>query len=452
MRREKPMEGMKVSVLGAGVSGASLALFASEMGADVFLSDAGRIAPDIVRKMEQKQIPFESGGHSDRVLSCDRIVLSSGFPPTASILDDTSKRGLPVEGELDFVIPHVKGRLICVTGSNGKTTTTSLIGHFLKALGRNVAVVGNIGNPIGDVGGKTFDYVVAELSSFQLHWAKSIHIDTAIVTNLAPDHIDWHGSYDNYIRAKAKLLEFVGGDGFSLMRECDRDLLKPISGAVFTLRWGESKDMRNVVLDDIGEEVSLGGKRLFCFRDTSLLGSHNMENVAFSMAAVLLSGENIDEARASLASYLPPPHRCALVLTEGNVRYIDDSKGTNIAATVTALTSIKGRKIVILGGRGKGEDYTNLLPAVKKQAKHVLLIGEAAAEIGKALREGGYQEATFVSDMEEAVKTAVKKAEAGDVVILSPACTSWDAYRNYGERGDHFASLVLKYARMWNGR
>lgn len=450
MRRERAMDGMKIGVLGAGVSGVSLALFASRMGADVLLSDAGEIAVDVLHKMERNGIVCESGGHTAKVFSSDRIVLSSGFPPAAKILDEARKRGLPVEGELDFVIPHVKGRFISVTGSNGKTTTTSLIGHLLKALGHDVAVVGNIGNPIGDIGGEGFDYIVAEFSSFQLHWASAIHVDMAIVTNLAPDHLDWHGSYDNYVGAKARLFDFVGENGHSLMKECDRELLEPRPDTAFTLLWGREGGERNVVLDEIEKKASLGDERLFSFQDTKLLGRHNMENVAFAAAALFLSGEDLKAARSSLASYDPPPHRCALVLTEGGVRYIDDSKGTNVTASVTALTSIEGRKIVILGGRGKGEDYANLLPAVREQAKQVLLIGEAAGEIGEALHEGGYGNVTFAANMEEAVKLAVKMAEVGDVVLLSPACTSWDAYKNYGERGDHFASLVLKYARGQN--
>ena len=440
------MSGVKVSVLGAGVSGLSLAKLAFALGATVYVSDSKKINEEIKNTLKSEDISYEEGGHSDKILNSDIVVVSSGFPPYADVVDRVLKKGIPLVGELDFVMPYLKGRFIAVTGSNGKTTTTSMIGYLLQSLGHRVATVGNIGNPIADACSAEYDYIVAELSSFQLHWASSMVLDAAVITNVAPDHIDWHGSYDNYIRAKSRILAFVKNTGFSIVRKEDVKKLKPREENTYFLSWENSSDEKLILLSEDESTVSLGGRKLFAFEDTNLLGRHNMENSAMAMSSLALLREDTERAAGFLKSFTPPPHRCSLVLSADGVRYIDDSKGTNIAATVTALSSIDGRKIIILGGRGKGEDYSNLLPALKKYSKQALLIGEAADEIALALRAGGYTNFTMAGDMENAVEMAVRLAEPGDVVLLSPACTSWDMYKNYGERGEHFAQLVRKCA------
>ena len=441
------MSGVKVSVLGAGVSGLSLARLASRLGAEVHVSDAKKITGEIKDTLKSEGISYEEGGHSDKIMNSDLVVLSSGFPPSAEIVDRVLKRGVSLSGELDFVMPYLNGRFIAVTGSNGKTTTTSMIGYLLQSLGHRVATVGNIGSPIADACCAEYDYIVAELSSFQLHWASSMVLDAAVITNIAPDHIDWHGSYDNYIGAKARILAFVKKSGFVIARREDAEILKAREGNAWLLSWERVSDDREIFLDADERRACLNNDVLFSFDNISLLGRHNIENTAMSMACISLLGEAPKRAEAFLKGYTPPPHRCSLVLSSGGVTYVDDSKGTNIAAVVTALSSIEGRKIIILGGRGKGEDYRNLLPALKQYAKYALVIGEAAPEIASALREGGYLDFETASCMEGAVQRAASIAESGDVVLLSPACTSWDMYANYGERGEHFALLVRKYAQ-----
>lgn len=440
----------KIAILGAGVSGLSLAAFARRMGADVFLSDAGMLAEATAKSLRESGIAFESGGHTDRIFDCDQVVVGSGFPPHAEIVGRIASRGIRLCGELDFIMPYLHGRFIGVTGSNGKTTTASLIGHLLSSLGLRVATVGNIGRPIAEIACREFDYIVAELSSFQLHWAGTLQLDAAVVTNLAPDHIDWHGSYDNYVSAKGKILTFVKESGFSILRAEDFSVLKPSRGKSFPMRWDTGSAADRITLDASEQRATLGETVLFHFCDTSLIGRHNMENVAMSMAALALFGEDLHAAVSALSTYVPPPHRCSLVLSEKGVRYIDDSKGTNIAATVTALQSIDGRKLIILGGKGKGENYENLLPALNQHAKWAFVMGEAADDICEALSGGAYSRFTRVADMEEAVRRAKEMAEPNDVVLLSPACTSWDMYNNYGERGEHFVWVVKKLAGIDN--
>ena len=436
--------GRKIAILGGGVSGVSLAMLALRLGAVPFLSDAAKISETFAGCLREAGIAFEEGGHTGKILDADLVVAGSGFPPTARILKEIEKNRVPLVGELDFALPYIDAKVVGITGSNGKTTTTSLVGYLLAAIGLRAAVAGNIGTPIADyaVTEHKYDYIATELSSFQLHWARNIALAGAVVTNLAPDHIDWHGSYDNYVAAKAKILSFIKHDGFGIVQERDVDVLNAHRDGIYRLSWGFERGARQIVLDADSRRAFIECGELFAFDESNLLGAHNMENVAMALSAIHLGGQDVAVARRHLAGYVPPPHRCTLVLEKDGVRYVDDSKGTNIAATVTALSSIEGKKVIILGGKGKGENYATLVEPLKEFARNAILIGEEAGVIADALTTGGFVTHSFASDMGEAVRLAARAAEAGDVVLLSPACTSWDMYKNYGERGDHFASLV----------
>lgn len=452
MSHKALLAGDKITILGAGVSGVALAKLAARLGANVFLSEARDISAEVAQSLKSNGIAYETGGHSIRTLECDRVVVGSGFPPSAEIVGMLREHGVPLVGELDFVLPYLSGCLVGITGSNGKTTTTSLIGHLLESTGRRVATAGNIGRPIADFACDDFDYIVVELSSFQLYWSSGLAVDVAVVTNIAPDHIDWHGSFENYVEAKARLLSSVKEGGFAILQERDSNLLGARARGTFLLAWDKTLCENAIVLDSERGSAKLCRRQvdadsvvethLFDFGDTKLLGNHNMENVAMAMSAVNLLGIEPSSVLPALGTYVPPPHRCALVAEIGGISYVDDSKGTNVAATVTALASLPRKKIVILGGRGKGEDYSQLKDALRENARWAILFGEAAPEIAAALSGSGYGDFTTVSDIEEALREAAKRALAGDMVLLSPACTSWDMYKNYGERGDHFASLV----------
>jgi UDP-N-acetylmuramoylalanine--D-glutamate ligase len=445
MSETAAQEPRKVTVLGAGVSGVSLALLAKKLGMDVFVSDKGKISDTAREKFDAAGIRYEEGGHTEAAESADAAIAGSGFPPDAPALELLARNGVRLTGELDFALPRVKGRVIGVTGSNGKTTTTSLLAHLINAAGAKCAAAGNIGSPIADFAGSDYEFIALELSSFQLHWAEDIRLSGAVVTNLAPDHIDWHGSYEKYAAAKAKIMNFVVDGGFAIVQKRDAETLGAARDRADVLSWDETGD-QVIKLDAKTRAAYLDGGELFRFDETTLLGSHNMENIAMAMAAVKRLGLDAGKARAALKSFVPPAHRCSLVLEHGGVRYIDDSKGTNIAASSTAMSSIEGPHVVILGGRGKGEDYAEIVAPLKKYARCAILIGEEAGAIARALRGGGYSEYREAGDMESAVRLAAALAKPGDAVLLSPACTSWDAYANYKERGDHFASLVKELA------
>ena len=351
-------------------------------------------------------------------------------------------------GELDFVAPFLKGKVLAVTGSNGKTTTTSLIGHLLSEAGFKVRTAGNIGAPLAEAVGVDLDYIAVELSSFQLSWVRHFPVDLAVVTNLAPDHIDWHGTYENYISCKMKLLTQLKPGGQGIVQERDLGWIPGERGNIISLIGGETPGEADacvslLVSDRKVTYVTANGEQtLFTAEDLPLLGLHNMENGGMAFLACLLQGADINTLRSALRTFRGLPHRCELIGIRKGVRYVDDSKGTNVAATITALQSLNGKKVIILGGQGKGEDYSSLAQAVKEHASCAVLIGSDGPRIRESLIGAGFSDFFEEEDMEHAVHRASRVAREEETVLLSPACTSWDMYPNYKERGRHFQELV----------
>ncbi len=428
----------KVTVVGAGVSGRALALFSVRQGMKVFVTDARTELPQETEKIFREHgIEWETGAHTPRCCECDALVLSSGVPPKSQAVLLARKAGISVFGELDFLAPYFEGKIIAVTGTNGKTTCTSMINCILKANGIDAIQTGNIGEALADHATEKHDAFVMELSSFQLHWNTLLKPDVAVMTNLAPDHIDWHRSYENYIADKCKI--FLPKDVcFAVIHEREASRV-PQGRQICVL--GEGTCCISVHENDIILRREGRKKLLFKREDLKLLGRHNLENAAMSAAAAALAFPEIDPS-FGLASFQPPRHRCEKVAVRGGVLYINDSKATNVTAVTTALRSIDGRKIVILGGQGKGESYIPLAQAVKENAFSAIVLGSEAQKILTALRETGYKNAILAENLNDAVKKASDLAHEGDCVLLSPACTSWDTYKNYEERGDHFAELV----------
>ena len=437
----------KVSVIGAGVSGQGLALLAHNLGYEVLVSEKKTISPEAKSLFTENNIAFEEG-HSDKVFDSDMILISSGIPPQSEILREAEKRGANLTGELDFVIPHIRtNNLVCVTGSNGKSTVTSLIGHVLNRSGLKSGTGGNLGTSSARFTQEDFDAVVLELSSFQLSRAtKNLHAKVAIITNLAPDHIDWHGSYEAYVEAKSRVLTLRDPNGWGIIQDRDYDTLRP-SGKIIVLSWNETPNHKtegHIFMAGDRAILTINGESstLFTYTDTTLIGSHNLENVAMTLCAVKLLGVDVSRAEFLLEGFRPLPHRCEDAGTLCGVQYIDDSKGTNVAATITAMKCIPGRKVIILGGQGKGEDYAPLAEAVKSECDYAVLIGEEAPKIQEALEHESYTNFRRVKDMEEAVNVSQSLATPGMVVLLSPACTSWDMYKSYKARGEHFCKIV----------
>ena len=441
---------MKLAVIGAGVSGQGLALLAKSLGAEAFVSEKKAIPDEIKAAFATNHIEFEENGNTEKVFSnVDEVLISSGIPPQSEILLEAQKRGVKLTGELDYALPHIKSdNLICVTGSNGKSTVTSLTGHILNKAGLKAGAGGNLGTASSTFTQEHFDAVVLELSSFQLARAtKNMHSRVAIITNLAPDHIDWHGSYENYVEAKSRVLTLRDPDGWGIIQDRDFDMLKP-SGKIIVLSWNEKPEhdtSGKIFMDESAAFLTIDGQttKLFDYTDTDLIGSHNLENVAMSLCAVKLIGVEIEgRVKDLLSGFKPLPHRCENAGIINGVQYIDDSKGTNVAATITAMTCIKGRKVIILGGQGKGESYEPLAQTVKRECDWAVLIGAEADKIQAALESSGYKNFKRASTMEDALNISRELAKPGMVVLLSPACTSWDMYKSYKARGEHFCKIV----------
>ena len=443
----------KVSVIGAGVSGQGLAILAHNLGYEVFVSEKKSITPEAKSLFTQNNIAFEEG-HSPKVFDCDEILISSGIPPQSEILIEAENLNAKMTGELDFVIPHIRAKnLICVTGSNGKSTVTSLTAHILSRAGLKSGAGGNLGTASAVFTQEDFDAVTLELSSFQLARAEhNLRANVGIITNLAPDHIDWHGSYESYVEAKSRVLSLRDPNGWGIIQDRDYDILRP-SGKIIVLSW-DSKPGHDtaghIFMDKDRATLTINGESstLFTYTDTTLIGSHNLENVAMSLCAAKLIGVDIEgRAKYLIDGFKPLPHRCENAGTIDGVQYIDDSKGTNVAATITAMKCIPGRKVIILGGQGKGEEYSPLAEAVKSECDYAVLIGEEAGKIREALENSGYVNFRMAATMEEAVNISRSLAKPGMVVLLSPACTSWDMYKSYKARGEHFCKIVREMSK-----
>ena len=442
---------MKISVIGGGVSGLSLALLADKLGNKVMVSDEKKLPDEVYDKLNKSGISYETG--HDMAFQADMLLLSSGIPPAAAVVLKAQSQGIPVVGELEFVLPYLNGKIIGITGTNGKSTVTALIGHLISEFSGKTAVGGNLGKAMADFAYDRYDYIVLELSSAQLHYLKQQKYGkcrAAVITNLAPDHLDWHGSYERYTEAKARIIPLLPDDGWLFMREEDIRKVNPCFDKITALSWTpDSRNNGHKIIMEEGRAVLIEGSsehELFKYTDFPLIGRHNYENAAFGMAVLSkVLGKNfaLDKTVKKLSSFKGLPHRCELVAEINEVKYINDSKGTNVGAAVTALNSISGNKIIILGGKGKGENYAPLAQSVKIRAKHAIILGSEKEKILSSLFENGMRDITVVNTLPEAVAEAGRIAAPGDIVLLSPACTSWDQYESYEKRGEHFRSSVI---------
>ena len=431
-------------------------MLANKLGANVFVTEKNIISDEIKNIFSKNNIAFEEGHTQKAFQNADEILISAGIRPDSEILIKAQASKIKLTGELDFVMPNIKAdKIICITGSNGKSTVTSLTGHILNKLALKTGTGGNLGTASAEFTSENFNAVVLELSSFQLERANNnLRSCVSVITNLAPDHIDWHGSYKNYVKAKAKILSLRNSDGVGIIQDRDADLLSScdensLNGKIITLSWYE-KPVNNfyghIFMSESQAFLIINGvkNKLFDYSDTDLIGAHNLENVAMSLCAVKMSfaDKDVSDIKNLLSGFKPLPHRCERAGEINGVLYIDDSKGTNVAASVTAMKSIKFPKIIILGGQGKGEDYTPLAEAVKQECEEAVLIGEEAGKIKNALEKSGYTKIHMAGSMREAVDISYKLAKSGMCVLLSPACTSWDMYKNYKLRGEDFCNMV----------
>jgi UDP-N-acetylmuramoylalanine--D-glutamate ligase len=448
------LRGKRVLVVGLARTGVATALFCAARGANVTATDArtedeigGTIAP-----LRVEGVRLELGGHRENsFFEQDLIVPSPGVPADAPLLQAARGKGVTIWSEVELADRFLEGRLIGITGSNGKSTTTSLIEHILKNAGFSTILAGNIGTPLISRVDQTSDETISvvELSSFQLELIETFRADISVFLNLTPDHLDRHHTLEAYGRAKARIFENQT-EADSAVLNADDPATTPLAPAKPQLYWFSRKQRvaqgafvqeNEIVFRHDGEEEAV-----LNLREIPLAGAHNVENVLAAVAATRLVGAEPAAIAKGVRSFAGVAHRLEFVSEIGGVRYYNDSKATNVDATLKALDAFPGRILIVLGGKDKGSDYTALQKPLREKAILALLIGAAAEKIEKQI--AGSVAIERAGTIERAVEIALHAARSGDVVLLAPACASFDQFQNYEHRGRVFKELVYQLGRQ----
>ncbi len=442
--------GQKVLVIGAARSGMASAEFLAKQGNQVILTDMKQ--PEYTDDLAALGITFIWGEQPDLAqLEPDYIVMSPGVPLTIPPVVYAKAHHIPVIGELELAYRNCKAPFVAITGTNGKTTTTTLTGELLKKTGKQVFVGGNIGVPLVSYGAELSadDLVVAEVSSFQLETIDTFAPHLALMINLTPDHLDRHGNMENYLACKANI--FVNqNESDYLILNYDDEALRPLSstskGKVLffsqkhILQEGVYLDGDDVILRIDNKSIAI------CREDEiAIKGKHNLENAMGAILLGYLSGVSVADIRDVLMEFQGVEHRLEPVKTVNGVAYVNDSKGTNPDSTIKAIEAFQQPIVLILGGKNKGSDFAQLAGLVKEKVKQVVVLGEAKDAIINALEQVSFHAYTKADTFKEAVETAAHLAQSGDVVLLSPACASWDMFKSYEERGDLFKEIVRSF-------
>jgi len=439
----------RVLVVGLGKSGVASALFLKDRGARVTVSDTK--SPDQLREeipvLLDHGITVETGGHGERTFrGQDLIVVSPGVPVDAPPLVQARASGEPVIGEIELAAQNLTGPIVAITGSNGKTTTTTLAGEILAAGGLPVAVGGNIGTPaISLIAAATKETVfVLEISSFQLETIQTFRPKVAVVLNITPDHLDRHRTFQTYVDAKARIFENQRPDDFAVLNEDDptcRTLRDRTRAQVFWFsRKQEVQQGAFVRGGKILFRDSTGQREIMLVSEIPLKGAHNVENVLAGVCAGGLMGCEPAKIREAIKNFKAVEHRLEYVATIKGVEYFNDSKATNVDATIKALESFPKNIHLILGGKDKGSDYTVLNDLLRERVKRVYTIGAAAEKIESHIK--GAAEIVHAETLENAIRRAAAVAQPDDIVLLAPACASFDQFQNYNHRGRVFKETV----------
>ena len=439
----------RVVVLGGGESGVGSAVLAKVKGFDVFLSDMGKLSEKYIAMLDEWGIPYEQGGHSEElILNADEVIKSPGIPETAPMVQKIIEKGIGVISEIEFAGRYDSAKKVCITGSNGKTTTTSLIFHLLQQAGLNVGLGGNIGKSYAyQVATEQHDIYVLELSSFQLDNVYDFKADIAIITNITPDHLDRYGyNMENYVKSKFRITRNMSSDDCFIFCSDDDITVNHLNQIVV-----KAQKLPFTQKDEVSQGAFVKENKMIVrykeqecdmyLQELALGGKHNVYN---SMAAALAAkAMDIDNAviRNGLATFQAVEHRLEKVLSIRDVLYINDSKATNVDAAWYALECQTRPVIWIVGGTDKGNDYSCLVELAKEKVKAIICLGVDNTKIHAAF-EGVVAQMYDVTSAADAVKMADSLSSAGDVVLLSPCCASFDLFKNYEDRGRQFKEAV----------
>ncbi|MDI6706318.1 MAG: UDP-N-acetylmuramoyl-L-alanine--D-glutamate ligase [Bacillota bacterium] len=451
------IKGQKILVIGLAVSGIPTVQVLSEMGARIMVNDRKK-AQDLEEGLKQLsgiKADYVLGEHPVRLAEWpDFAVISPGVPPGIPLVQELIKKGKEVISEVELSFRLMEAPVVAITGTNGKTTTTALTGQVFKESGRNTYVVGNIGKPIISVASSALenDVVVAEISSFQLEGIAMFRPKSAAILNITPDHLDRHGTFQNYVDAKARIFENQDQGDFLVLNADD----EVTAGLGHKSRARVVHFSRRKVLE-AGSFVQDGyivvgegnAKEKICLAsELRIPGTHNLENALAAAALGWTMGVPFESIEKALKSFEGVEHRLERVDVVNGVSYINDSKGTNPDASIKAIQAVEKPIILIAGGYDKGSSYEEFVKNFDDKVKAVVLLGETAEKIKKTCQNNGFNNIYIVDSVEEAVNCASGMAVSGDTVLLSPACASWDMFRNFEERGEAFKKAVQSLRRI----
>ncbi len=443
----------RMVILGGAESGVGAAVLAKVKGFDVFLSDNGSIKEEYIKTLREWDIPFEQGGHTESlVLNADEVVKSPGIPSTAPLVKKLADQGTHIISEIEFAARYDSAKKVCITGSNGKTTTTSIIYYLLQNAGLNVGLGGNIGKSYAmQVATEQHDYYVLEISSFQLDNCYDFRPDIAIITNITPDHLDRYDyNFENYIRAKFRITQNLRPEDCFIFDSDDEitiDHLNKIVLQAKMLPFTQKTEVKQGAFlreDKIVLRYEQSESEIY-LKELALGGKHNIYNSMAAALAAKAAGIDNDIIRNSLKTFKAVEHRLEPVLSVGGVLYINDSKATNVDAAWYALECQTKPVVWIVGGKDKGNDYSVLTDLVKEKVKAIVCLGVDNSKIHAAFEEiVGRDNICDALSADEAVKASAKFARQGDVVLLSPCCASFDLFNNYEDRGEKFKEAVRR--------
>lgn len=438
----------KIAILGAGESGAGAAVLAKKEGFDVFVSDMSKIQNKYKDLLDKHQIEWEEGQHTEeRILDADEIIKSPGIPETAPMVKKAKERGINIISEIEFAGRYTTSKMICITGSNGKTTTTSLIYHIFKAAGYDAGLAGNIGNSLAlQIAEEPHEYYIIELSSFQLDNMYDFRANIAILLNITPDHLDrYDNCMQNYVDAKMRIIQnqtqqdafIYWNDDPIIKRELEKYNIKAIQ-----YPFSELKEKGSIGYIEAGqytiekpEPFNMEQEQL------SLTGKHNIYNSLAAGIASNISGIKKDIIRKSLSDFPGVEHRLEKVCTVRGVQYINDSKATNVDACWYALESMKTKVVLIIGGKDKGNDYSPIIPLVKEKCSALVYLGADNQKLHDNFDSLNIP-VRDTHSMKECMKACYELAKPGETVLLSPCCASFDLFKNMEDRGEQFKELA----------
>jgi len=435
----------KIVVLGGGESGVGAALLAKHEGFDVFLSDQGQLKPEYQQSLLDAQIPFEQGAHSmDKILEAQEIIISPGIPEKSPIVKEIKQKNISLVSEIEFASRYTQAKIIAITGSNGKTTTTLLTYHLLKEAGLKVGLAGNIGHSFAkQVMEKQHEYYVLEISSFQLDRCFHFAPDVAVLLNITPDHLDrYEYQFENYIQSKFRIFQNAQANTTCIFWSGDPVLQSHVSSLP------HQAQIKTISFDDSNANMLIQNDQLkgssqfqLNLADAPLKGPHNAINMSAAILAAEAVGISAESIHLALKTFENAPHRLEPCGTWKGVQFINDSKATNVDAVFYALNSFKQPIILIIGGVDKGNEYEVLDDLVKEKVKGIICLGIDNQKLESHF--GPIGTSIFSTDnLQTAVQKSIEWGQSGDIVLLSPACASFDLFKNYEDRGNQFKAMV----------